>query len=107
MEQKNENQQTLLLLRKHLLVQEGEPLSQNFSVGYQELHQRLTAQISWLLDHDFSRLVQAMYRIDVAEHDFKTVLAGTLPVAPVLADLVLAREYQKIELRKKYAASKA
>lgn len=103
MQQEEETQQILHLLQKHLQVQEGEPLIRYRAEGLQQLRELLTTQISRMLDHDFERLLQAMYRIDVDEQDFKTVLAGSTPVAPALADLVLERELKKIEIRKKYS----
>lgn len=109
MEQKEQHnqRQTLILLQKHLQVQKGEPLAQSSAVEVNQLRELLTAQISWLLDHDFERLVQAMYRIDVAEQDFKAVLSGATSVASSLAELVLEREQKKVEMRQKFSSNLA
>ena len=105
MQQEEKKKQTLLLLHKHLQVEEGEPLSREAD-GMEELQKLLTAQIAWMLDHQFERLLQAMYRIDVNEQDFRAVLTGIAPVAEALTALVLKRELEKVQLREKYKSGR-
>lgn len=104
MQQEKQKKQTILLLHKHLQVEEGEPLARVKAEGegMEELRELLKAQIAWMLDHQFDRLLQAMYRIDVNEKEFREVLAKGFPVADSLADLVLKRELQKVWLREQY-----
>ncbi len=108
MQQEDTTSQILPLLYKHLQVEEGEPLSRKIAdeKGMAELKHLLTSQIAWMLDHQFERLLQAMYRIDVNEEEFRNVLTGKDPVAESLADLVLKRELQKIQLRERYKSGK-
>lgn len=70
------------------------------------LRQALAVRISEWLDNDFSRLLNVMYRLDVSEAQFNAVLtSGNPKTVPLqLADLVLKREFQRIETRKKYSA---
>ena len=103
--------EALALMQKHLQVQKGEPLDQDQAMlmaGAEKLRQFLKQQISFLLDHEFERLLQAMYRMDVSETAFKEALA--LPTGPDiverLTDLVLEREMQKIATRRLYASAK-
>lgn len=103
MQEETQPGQILDLLHKHLLVQEGEPLYPHQPESLKELKAYLTSQIAWMLDHSFERLLQAMYRIDVAEQQFKAALTGPDPVAPALADLVLEREMKKIEIRRRFS----
>lgn len=72
--------------------------------GLDELKRRLVPIINYLLDSDFSRLLNALYRIDVDEPKAKRILATGLPglVADNLTDIIIERELQKVELRKKY-----
>ena len=65
---------------------------------------KLTDIIRYLLDKDFEKLLHAMYRIDINEDKLKAVLASPSPdeVAPNLAQLVIEREMQKVETRRKY-----
>jgi hypothetical protein len=67
----------------------------------QELKQKLAAYINELLVHDFSRLVQLLYRIDVDEQRLKKLLqqfpqedAGVLITA-----LILQRQEEKLKSR--------
>lgn len=68
-----------------------------------ELLRWLTQVITYLLEKDFERLLQAMYRIDVDEQKFKSVFAGEGDIADGLAKLVMDREIQKVAFRKKYS----
>lgn len=65
---------------------------------------KLTNIIRYLLDKDFEKLLHAMYRIDINEEKLKTVLASESPedVAPNLASLIIERELQKVETRRRY-----
>ena len=103
MQPEDQSKQVLDLLHKHLKVQEGEPLHAHQPLSLRELRENLTTQIAWMLDYSFERLLQAMYRIDVNEKDFKAALTGASPVATTLADLVLERELKKVEIRQKYS----
>lgn len=69
-----------------------------------ELHQQLTKVINYLLDKDFNRLLNAMYRIDISEDKLKIALEIDPPdqVAPTIATLIIDRELQKVVTRRKY-----
>ncbi|WP_017731567.1 hypothetical protein [Nafulsella turpanensis] len=103
--------EAVVLLQKHLQVQKGEPLAIAPAAGLagvEELRALLQQQINFLLDHQFERLLQAMYRMDVSEDAFKEALALSTGPAIVskLTDLVLEREMQKVATRRLYSASK-
>ena len=70
-----------------------------------ELKQQLTIIISYLIDKDFQRLLNAMYRMDISEHKFKVALTLDPPseVAPAIAQLIIDRELQKVITRRKYS----
>lgn len=106
MQERDDSRQALALLQKHLQVQQGEPLYEALpdTAGLTELKKILTSQISFLLDRQFERLLQAMYRIDVNEQEFRAVLVGDAPVAEALAELVLQRELKKVETRRLYSS---
>ncbi|MEM8893748.1 MAG: hypothetical protein AAGC88_04160 [Bacteroidota bacterium] len=69
-----------------------------------ELESRLEKVVQYLLDKDFQRLVNAMYRIDLPESQFKAILATAEPdkVAQTLSKAILDREMEKAALRLKY-----
>ncbi|MDH5367029.1 MAG: hypothetical protein OEW67_08590 [Cyclobacteriaceae bacterium] len=70
-----------------------------------DLKEQLTKIISFLLDKDLQRLLNAMYRIDISEQKFKEALAINPPseVASAIAQLIIDRELQKVITRRKYS----
>ena len=68
------------------------------------LHEKLTLVIEHLLQNNFEKLCNAMYRLDVSERKFQEVLAATEPsgISSRLADLVIEREMQKVVTRNLY-----
>ena len=68
------------------------------------LHSFLTQVVNHMLDKDFNRLMNALYRIDVSEEKVKQILALSEPdsLAKELADLIIERELKKVEIRRKY-----
>lgn len=71
---------------------------------YQEIHQKLTKVVSHLLNTDLNRLLTILYRIDINEQSVKMILASEKPdeIGSEIALLILKRELQKVETRKKY-----
>ena len=68
------------------------------------LHEKLTLVIEHLLQNNFEKLLNAMYRLDVSEKKFHEVLTGSdaAEVGPRLAELVIEREMQKVKTREMY-----
>ncbi|MFA6261657.1 MAG: hypothetical protein WC760_09325 [Bacteroidia bacterium] len=68
------------------------------------LEQWLTERIIHFLLHDMEKLLHLLYRIDVQEKKVKEAFAQNNPklIAPMLAKLIMDREEQKIETRKKF-----
>jgi hypothetical protein len=62
----------------------------------------LTKLIRHLLDHDFERLLNGLYRIDVSEEKVKLAMASADNVAGQIAGLIIERELQKVATREKY-----
>lgn len=71
-----------------------------------ELKTALRQIVTYLLDKDMSRLLLALYRIDVSETKVKLVLAEAEPekIADSITDLIIERELQKVETRIKYSS---
>ncbi len=63
--------------------------------------EKLVPIISHLLDHDFQRLLQIMYRIDIDEAKLKSALADIKP-AKEISRLIIERELQKVKTRLYY-----
>ena len=81
----------------NLEIPEAEVSSQD------EFRKLLTKVIQHLLDSDFERLMNGLYRIDVDENKVKLAMT-TDQVAENIALLIIERELQKVETRRKYSS---
>jgi hypothetical protein len=74
------------------------------SVSQKELREQLVAHINQLINHDFEKLVFYLYRIDVDETKMRRLLEQREGegAAGLIADLIIERQLQKIESRKKF-----
>jgi hypothetical protein len=70
--------------------------------GAEDFQRILTKLIRHLLDNDFERLLNGLYRIDVSEEKVKLAMATTDDVAEKIALLIIEREMQKVTTREKY-----
>jgi len=70
-----------------------------------KLIHNLTLIVKYLLDHDFNRLINACYRLDVAQDKFQEALNFPDPekVPEVVAQLIMNREQEKVKWRMKYS----
>lgn len=69
---------------------------------------KLEQVISFMLDNEFEKLCNAMYRLDVSEKLFHQALTENPKeiVPSLLAELVIEREIKKVETRKLYRDGK-
>ncbi len=88
----------IAIINKDFGLEKDDTIIENESA----LYLWLTRIINYLLEKDFERLLQAMYRIDVSEKKFKAVFSHDENVAEAIAKLVLERELEKVAFRKKY-----
>lgn len=68
----------------------------------ENLQMWLTGEIRILLDHDFNRLLNILYRMDVSEEKVNKAFAEGDP-AFAIAGLIIERELKKVETRSKYS----
>ena len=66
-----------------------------------ELRQQLAYLINEMLLHDFEKLVQLLYAVDVSEQKLKTELAGNpnQDAGEVIADMMIKRQEEKLAVR--------
>ena len=71
-----------------------------------EMRNQLILLINELINKDFHSLIQLLYRIDVSEKKIRAYLSEkpNEDAACVLADLIIERQLQKIETRKKFSS---
>ena len=82
---------------KNLPTPENEP-------DEKKLHQKMKAFVYDLLIHDFQKLCHLIYRHDVNENKFQTIMQNPNvdEQASQIADLIIEREKEKIITRKAY-----
>jgi len=66
----------------------------------EKLQNWLAEEIAYMMDRDFQKLLNILYRIDVSEDKVKQAFADENP-AHKLAILIIDRELKKVETRKK------
>ena len=64
----------------------------------------LSRRVEFLLKHNYERLLSSMYMIDVPEEQFAEAIKRPPEEQPAraVAELILAREMQKVESRRRY-----
>lgn len=65
----------------------------------EQLHDALTQAVQYLIDHNFEKLMQVLYRIDVSEAKVKQAFGLEQNVAQQIARLIIEREEQKVITR--------
>lgn len=92
-----------------ILVQQQ--LSAEFNIPpvsrYEEWMRQLAAAINQLVQTDFTRLVNILYRLDVSEARLKQLLqqqAGT-NAGELIATLIVERQLEKINTRNRFRSS--
>lgn len=73
----------------------------------ESLRKQLSACINELLLHDFSSLVQLLYKVDVPEQKLKSVLKENPheDAGNIIADFIIQRQQEKLESRKNFSSS--
>lgn len=96
-------QETAVELKKDFRFADDDGFPVN-PLDREQLLQALTERIAYMLDHDFELLMHIFYRLDLNEQKVSEALTGGSD-APAfqLASLVIERELQKIETRKRYS----
>jgi hypothetical protein len=84
-------------------------ISRNFSLqgGYaslEDLHKILSEMICQMLIHDYQKLLNMLYRIDVSEKKFQEAFkeGSSHLVSGKISMLIIEREIEKANWRKKY-----
>ncbi len=72
--------------------------------GHEDFPEQLADAINHLIENDFPRLTQMLYRIDISESQLKQMLATKAgqDAGSIIAHLLIERERQKIQSRKKF-----
>lgn len=87
------------------LIPYGDPSPKDYeALSREEIKTHLTKYIAELLEYNFEKLCNLIYRHDVSEAKFYQALGnGDIIIqAENIAELVIEREMQKVETRKVY-----
>ena len=89
-----------------LNIQQDTGLLMPGHTSLEEIKAALTSYVNELINKDFEKLVSLLYRIDVNEHKMRNLLNAKQGenAAGLIADLIIERQLQKIESRKKYSS---
>lgn len=90
-----DNQALLTALQKELSLELHDLLNEK------ELQLRVQEKVNELIEHDFGKLVNILYRIDVSEQKLKQLLQsnGDKDAAAIIASLIIERQMEKIKSR--------
>ena len=101
---KKEDDKLKALLWSYEIVIADQPAPQN-NQNYEQLKKDLADYLNDLLVSDYNKLISILYRIDIAQEKAVAELAKNAEnVSPgeTLARLIIERQLQKIETRRKY-----
>ena len=94
-------------LMNKLISHEFPELLEKYSA--KDLENNLAVYINELIDKDFNKLVNLLYRIDISEQKLKIALQNedkTISSSKTIAKLIIERQLQKLEFRKKFSKKK-
>ncbi len=79
------------------------------SLGREDVQHQLVEYINELINTDFEKLVQLLYRIDVSEAKLKALLQANPQedAAKMIASLIMERQLQKLKSRKQTNTNEA
>lgn len=72
---------------------------------FEQLKKLLASKLTQMIDHEFDKFINTLYRIDVNESKVKEILADEPmdKAIELIADLIIHRQMEKAITRKKYA----
>ncbi|MEO5593967.1 MAG: hypothetical protein ABIR15_13330 [Chitinophagaceae bacterium] len=75
-----------------------------FHTAFAEMRQQLQAAVNQMIENDFQKLINVLYRIDVNERKLKYLLQENVgaDAAVIIADLIIERQMEKIKARAAY-----
>src|SRR4051812_27916418 len=82
------------------------PTTSNNEEKFRAIRKILITRIDELLHHDIGKLKWILYRIDVSEKKlYETLQSSESDAATIMADLIIERQIEKAESRKKFGGA--
>ncbi|MDQ6755482.1 MAG: hypothetical protein M3004_00950 [Bacteroidota bacterium] len=74
------------------------------NTSFENMHQKLSMFINDLIQNDFPKLINVLYKVDVDEKRLKKILKENADEdsSSLIARLIIERELQKIKTRKRF-----
>ena len=93
-----DNSGLIRLINEELTIELPEEIS------FEQLKEKLCAEINYLVQKDFQKLVSILYRVDVNETKLKNLLQEKQDkdAGEIIAELILERQLQKIKSRQQF-----
>ena len=84
------------------------PFSENAVETYDSLKEYLTQKVAEMMDNDFERFLNNLYRIDINERKIKEVLIdkNILSIPEKIAELIIERQIERIKYQRMYKEGK-
>src|SRR5262245_66275759 len=91
------NNNTAILLQQLAMLKENDS-------SIETVRQNISTHVNDLINHDFEKLVQLLYRLDIDEMKLKKALNehGEKKAGDLIADLIIERQLQKIKSRQQF-----
>jgi hypothetical protein len=82
-------------------LQEQWSIEMNDQFSMDEIKEKLSHHINYLVNNDFARLINMLYTVDVNESRLKYLLKenASLDAGHIIAGLIIERQVQKIKTR--------
>ncbi|KAB2846209.1 MAG: hypothetical protein F9K45_02340 [Melioribacteraceae bacterium] len=83
-------------------------IAEDFSKDIEALKEHLSKKVAEMMEKDFDRFLNNMYRIDVSEIKVRTVLKESpfVTIPEKLAELIIERQLQRIKTQRLYKEGK-
>ncbi len=93
-----ENEELIKSINKDLAMEMPD------KILFEELKNRLSDYINYLIKNNFEKLISVLYRIDVSEKKLKNILQLNAKenAGKIIAQLIIERQLQKINAKKDY-----
>jgi len=74
----------------------------NDRLSIDEIKEKLSQHVHYLINHDFGRLINMLYKMDVSESKLKYLLKENAGgnAGDIIAGLIIERQLQKIQTKK-------
>ena len=78
------------------------------ALSYDDFKKMLSEKVNLLINTNFSKLVNILYRLDISEKKLKVLLSNTIetPACDVIATLIIERQIQKVESRNRFKSDR-